>query len=456
MSGNPFRLSLHQKQPVVHHEATLSFPDAPTGRADASGQQKDTVIPASTPAKTTKKVRIESPSSFPPHPGFPTPSDSIAHRSSISNNIGPLPPASPTSSSDSLEDYEEYPLNADVGKHGEEDQTLMRNTKGMASAGGGTSGPIAGGIPANPFQKTLATIEPSVKSPLHREGPLERRTPDKTGAGNARASMDVDAFTRLLMTGNASPSASGASAVPQNPNVAGIKVESSSSTDTSSISRQSIFEPIQEAHSETPRTSYEMAASDDEDQTSLVGEPVKAEKKKPKPPPPKHRHGKLVASRTPQTVSFSDFSPSFVEPTTPPSSSSRSAISPSSIRSRNNSDLNKPLPPPPEPSYFPQETQHTSPAVSITPEPQIHPQSPSPEPASSSSIPQKRVPPASESSLRYEYVGGPAEKPAEVGKEGGAGTEEEIQTTGDSAAILDDMERLQREVDALRERYGGV
>lgn len=154
--------------------------------------------------------------------------------------------------------------------------------------------------------------------------------------GTPKANLDVEGFKRLLMTGISSPSSSGQPSQPAtapNPSAPSI-FESSSSTDTSSISRQSIFEPVPEPHVETPRTSYEMAPSDEET-VGLVTEVKKTEKKKP-PPAPKHRHGKLVTSRTPQTVSFSDFSvteASFA-PTTP-------------SRNRNNSDLNKPLPPTP-------------------------------------------------------------------------------------------------------------
>lgn len=61
---------------------------------------------------------------------------------------------------------------------------------------------------------------------------------------------------------------------------------------------------------------------------------IKREKKKP-PPAPKHRHGRLVSSRTPQTVSFESFS------VTDP------MASPPASRNRTNSDLNKPLPPTP-------------------------------------------------------------------------------------------------------------
>lgn len=145
------------------------------------------------------------------------------------------------------------------------------------------------------------------------------------------------------MQGIASPRGSGPppqSAPSSNPpSQTPTAFESSSSTDTSSVSRHSIFEAAQELHPESPRTSYDMAASDDEQVSLVGGETVKKEKKKP-PPTPRHRHGKLVKDRTPQTVSFEDFS---VVETMPAPESSR----------RNDSNLNKPLPPTPPTAISP-------------------------------------------------------------------------------------------------------
>ena len=160
----------------------------------------------------------------------------------------------------------------------------------------------------------------------------------------------------MLMSGISSPRSSGPAPVLQTAPAPSLQnppaFESSSSTDTSA-SRQSIFEPVQEPHPETPRTSDDMAASDDE-RTSLMGEGRK-EKKKP-PPAPRHRHGKLVPSRTPQTVSFDDFN--HLEPT----------ASPPEVR-RQSYDMNKPLPPTP-PVFLPpshivsQDSTHDLPSIS--------------------------------------------------------------------------------------------
>jgi hypothetical protein len=192
-------------------------------------------------------------------------------------------------------------------------------------------------IPPNPFSRTLASIEPQEK-----DAGEERTAADRATLGNNRASLDVESFKNLLMTGKRAPQPSGLSSqipAPLSSVPGGPQFESSSSTDTSSISRQSLFESSQHTHPESPRTSFEMAESDEDESMGLVSE-VKKGKKKP-PPAPKHRHGKLVTARQPQTVSFDSFSAS--EPPVPPVT-----------RPRDNSDVNKPLPPTPVVSPQPQ------------------------------------------------------------------------------------------------------
>ncbi|OCL07340.1 hypothetical protein AOQ84DRAFT_389576 [Glonium stellatum] len=357
MSGNPFRISLHQQQqPAINPTSTLPTPNAPSGRADAPEQPIDTVSPSPTPLRTKRTVRIESPASSPPQPGFPDPEHVLLQRLSRGGHIGSLPPASPTSSSDSDEESlgDPFGRDADGDRDGNENDELVRNTRTNSAMGERASGSRSTTVPANPFQKTLATMEPSVKTAtLHREALSDRPAPERLGPGPKRASLDVDAFKRLLLTGSPNPSGSGTSSqpVPQN-SISGAILESSSSTDTSSISRQSIFEPIQETHAESPRTSYETTGGSDDEAASLMAESRKAEKKIP--PPPKHRHGKFVTSRTPQTVSFADFSPSFAVTSQHPSSPGAST---SPRHNRTNSDLNKPLPPPPVASSPPSEPQ---------------------------------------------------------------------------------------------------
>lgn len=113
-----------------------------------------------------------------------------------------------------------------------------------------------------------------------------------------RASLDVDSFKRLILTGRADPTVSGNSATlagPVGPNhgLAG----DGSVTDTSSISRQSLFENMPDGQLDTPRTSYEISLSEDERQ--LLDKPAPVSGGRPKPLPPVTRHGKSLTTKTP-------------------------------------------------------------------------------------------------------------------------------------------------------------
>ncbi|KAI9682752.1 MAG: Phosphatidylinositol-4-phosphate 5-kinase [Trizodia sp. TS-e1964] len=112
---------------------------------------------------------------------------------------------------------------------------------------------------------------------------LPKRSP------SSRASLDMDAFKGLLMASKPAQSASG---LPTSPHLhhSIATGDGGSSTDTSSISRQSIFEPNLETQFDTPRSSHELTPSDEERQR-LVADNVRGKKK---PPMPKTRHGKLI------------------------------------------------------------------------------------------------------------------------------------------------------------------
>jgi len=211
--------------------------------------------------------------------------------------------------------------------------------------------------------------------------------------------MDVDAFKNILMTGTATPSLPPASLPAQPPQ------DSSGSTDSSSLSRQSIFDAMHDVHLESPRTSMEydhesLSGEGDEGdeslQSSLLGPPTSRPVEEGPPAPPKHRHGRGF----PQTVSFADFDESIPSrpssssrPHTPPVSMQRNSILRPSPQ-RTLSDLNKPLPPPPaepEGSPTPASTprsdgiapQSVSTPISAGPEEQSHAKRAPPPPPSS-------------------------------------------------------------------------
>lgn len=175
--------------------------------------------------------------------------------------------------------------------------------------------------PPNPFARTLATLEGT------EEHITDTTKPDKgTKSSTTPKSMDVDSFTQLLLTGE---DALPPQPVPKAGNAFVPGQDSTSSTETSSISRQSLQEPL----SDTPRSSYDQQRHDDWIDRS--------ERHKPPPPPPKSKHGKTIPTKGPQIVSFDDFElsiPSQLELATTKSQDQEL------VRKTSHS---KPLPPPP-------------------------------------------------------------------------------------------------------------
>lgn len=206
--------------------------------------------------------------------------------------------------------------------------------------------------PYNPFARTLETSEARFRAQGDQEAASGREALNGAAAqprpGAGKPVLDVDAFKNILMGATAAPTPSVASQQQSKPQ------DSSSSTDTSSVSRQSIFDPMHDAHPESPRTSFDDHHSDsddcgDDENLSLMG-PVSTRPVEEGPPrPPKHTHGRVY----PQTVSFADFDESIPSayppsaPRTPPVNTQllQGIMRPSTPRSP--SDLNKPLPPPP-------------------------------------------------------------------------------------------------------------
>ena len=161
-------------------------------------------------------------------------------------------------------------------------------------------------MPANPFKKTFASLGTEGRpSPVNRGS--EGRSMEM-GSKATRPHYDVEDFKKLLLTGEKSGSEVNA-AVPPPVSFQGVTYDSSSNTDASSISRHSIFEPVSGPVHESPRTSHDSVLSDDERQR-LVGD-VSIASENNKPVTPRHRHGKLVKTNAPQTVSFEDPTISF-------------------------------------------------------------------------------------------------------------------------------------------------
>ncbi|KAL8827951.1 MAG: hypothetical protein Q9191_002878 [Dirinaria sp. TL-2023a] len=230
------------------------------------------------------------------------------------------------------------PFNAESDDEGvtTEDENLRRNTISNArpeyadEAAGSTRPSRVGGKP-------IAQV--AVGMALPEEGESSISGLADAGA-KSKPHYSVDEFTNLLMTGKRQTLDGTTATTPPVTSITSPTLgDSSSNTDSSSISRQSMFEPSSDARQETPRTSHELSLSDEERQNLVKASPIK----RSKPTAPKSHHGKLVSGNASQAGLPR-------EPSSPATSiRSKNAVagpfSPSPPRTP--TDLNKPLPPPP-------------------------------------------------------------------------------------------------------------
>ena len=199
------------------------------------------------------------------------------------------------------------------------------------------------GMPSDPFLKPPNfPIEPSPgidNGEGSARGAMALKSPNTS---SSRMPLDVDAFKRLLLTGEKESSISSmpSTSIVHAHALQGSAGDNSSNTDASSLSRQSIFEPQTDPHIETPRTSREISPSDDEQhRLVLSGSPTSGRRG---PPTPRTRNGKLVKNNFPQTVAFTDSTVSSQYLSSQPTTPTRPAMA---LLAESSSDLNKSLPP---------------------------------------------------------------------------------------------------------------
>lgn len=309
--------------------------------------------------KPVKKVRVQSP---PPS----SPESASAERSYPKY---PLPPRdegdSSSVSSPSINGEEEDPFQNEAPPLPEDVLAPMERVEVPQPQ------PYTGrGPPPNPFQKTLEDMEQAAKD----GGSTSAEHASPAGKG-----LDVEAFKKLLLTGQGpAPGAAGTTgSATLHPT--GLAGDGGSMTDASSVSRQSIFE--NNNHSlESPRTSHEISEPEaDEEKRGLISQPQPKQsgsRKKLPPPPPATRHGKSI-----KVGPVGQDRPQALERRTSggladTSSGRRASLSPT--------DVNKPLPEPPARSeYDPKESIFDKEAAGKVPEVDIDPDAdvvPSPRP----------------------------------------------------------------------------
>ncbi|KAH7029201.1 uncharacterized protein B0I36DRAFT_363776 [Microdochium trichocladiopsis] len=278
---------------------------------DSLGPDDDTL--QSRPKKIVKKVRVQSP---PPS----SPEDVVPVTKSESDEY-----------SYDDEDNEDAQSN---GSANDGDRVNPFGAKDSKSEVAEQTKPAvpSSGPPANPFARTLQDMEPTA----HGDDGTS------AAAGPTKGAMDVHSFKRLLLTGqsNSPPAPRGADAAVNSQSITGTGGlhDAASSTDASSVSRQSLFDQMLD----TPRTSHDISEPETIERTaasiptSRFAVSSRSGSARPKPPPPSSRHGKLIKvelgaeSRSPDAQESSR--PDDQQPSQPQAA---------------DSDVNKPLPPPP-------------------------------------------------------------------------------------------------------------
>ncbi|KAI4275545.1 MAG: hypothetical protein LQ337_003150 [Flavoplaca oasis] len=331
MSGtNPFRLreaaTPSQSRPhgleagaEALHQAGIRFPPIDTG------VQKST---------KTKTVRIISPHysrnrddygisgivSSPPQPFGGSPPTNIDSPSPI-EEPSPIDP---------------FSAQSDEGTSQDDDEDLRRNT-------------IANSAPAMPqnFTSLRMPLKPPKKAPALQFGrdssaigSSDESDPVAPIAVTGRPLYNVDDFKRLLLTGEKVPVDGNTAKTPAASIYSSQMVDSNSNIDDPSISPQSLFERQPEVRSESPNISMDVFHPDEE-RPGLGQPPLAPNMTRSRPSVPPSRHGKLVKSNMPPTVSFESLSSSPSERNSP-IAPSLEPLSSTSLENRTH--LNKPLP----------------------------------------------------------------------------------------------------------------
>jgi hypothetical protein len=165
-----------------------------------------------------------------------------------------------------------------------------------------------------------ASKENAVRETLGRFVSVPRRpvnnqpnTGGREQSSASKSALDVDAFKRMLLTGDRGPPSR--DTVAQNSQAGPIPVsDSGSSADTASISQHSIFETVQPAHDDSPRTSDEFDGNEANAYRAGLGT---ISERGEKPPPPKSRRGKPLKENKPEpgpTAKFDSFINSLSQP----------------------------------------------------------------------------------------------------------------------------------------------
>ena len=242
-------------------------------------------------------------------------------------------------------------------------------------------------VPRRPSQD--ATVQDTLSrfaSAPRRAASLRQTSSTAQDPTAKRQTFDVDSFKRLLLTGE-----SGSSNTPSNAAsyVAQLASDSSSNTDTASLSQPSILEGGHQTVEETPRSSYELDRGDLDAERNPRAVTGTAWERKPAPPPPTPRHGRPLTEATsiraehPTTIQPREYRSSSLEPPDPsPSHSADTTPRPEAEDTPGRSSVKKRPPPPPLARRKSQNKNETRPGMVHTGSSRHSPNSESGEPMS--------------------------------------------------------------------------
>jgi len=278
MSTNPFRQTRTQQDPPG--DSTFSPPDSRGAVSDGSGSRAGELsLDTKLPSSFDRHVSFASPPVDTTYPAASYPSSPESVRSPTSQFGQPATPNYRTAFlSDPFED-----LSRDV-RQDNTIQEALSNAQSNVSLGPTTPTrskdtavqDISNRLPAVP-QPTLANSESAAS-----------QTPHAT-----RQSLDVDAFKRLLLTGDSGRSTPGTATPPIAKHSSRVLNDSSSGTDTASLSQLSFHDAANRDDDDTPRTSLERDRDADN-------------KTKVPPPRPAPRRAQSVKAKPPQQAPLTE------------------------------------------------------------------------------------------------------------------------------------------------------
>ncbi|KAL9050885.1 MAG: hypothetical protein Q9162_006360 [Coniocarpon cinnabarinum] len=313
MAGNPFRRKQEPDQlpQLRSEEATKAFDDAL--------QSLSTGDAARRPSAVKKQVRIKT-----PPPLSPDSPDSLIRKVSNEGHAGSPPPQSPIEVPNRSSDpFSQQFANEIIESQSEE---ALDNARRNSATVNTPPPAVASAVVLNPFQSTLASMEPG-KAKDEVQKKKESQAPDAT-ISSSNHTLDVDSFTKMLMTGAEPP-------VPVNKGQS-HETDRAAHANGEMRERNEGERPMSTARPSDPpanSSSYDdlSSASSGDGEGKPKARPVAAPAKVP-PPVPRHRHGKSVQEQGPQTVSFADFGKASAPSDTPASRQTSSDTSPRSIR----------------------------------------------------------------------------------------------------------------------------